>query len=273
MTLTALAWRGGKSAGPGNTTGTGAWVASLLPSDTDVFYCEPCFGMGGVLLQRPKAGAEMVNDLDGRLMNWWRVVRDQPAELARLLRYTPCAREAYEEARQTLDCADPVRRALAFTVLLQQAHPARRTPDESLSRAGGWYAAVDPARAGQRQPLAIERLAERLRDVALENTDALAVLARTAKRDDAVVYVDPPYAGTAGYAHEVDREALALVLQAQRGRVALSGYGDEWDALGWRRESRAVVASATHAMESTDATRTESLWMNYAPAQQRLVLE
>ena len=46
-------------------------------------------GMLGVLLQREPAKREIVGDTDGDLVNWWRTVRDQPAELGALLDYSP----------------------------------------------------------------------------------------------------------------------------------------------------------------------------------------
>ena len=61
-----------------------------------------------------------------------------------------------------------------------------------------------------------------------------------------MVYVDPPYDNTIGtegaYRHGVDRDALLDVLRVQRGRVAISGYGDEWDALGWERHEYETVS-------------------------------
>lgn len=48
-------------------------------------YVEPFFGSGAVLLGRPGGAGkvETVNDADGLLVNFWRAVRDDPAEVAR----------------------------------------------------------------------------------------------------------------------------------------------------------------------------------------------
>ena len=48
--LHALPRMGGKSYN--SRSGTGRWIAGLLPEYTDGAYVEPFFGMGGVLLQR-----------------------------------------------------------------------------------------------------------------------------------------------------------------------------------------------------------------------------
>ena len=73
--LSALAYLGGKSVNA--TQSTGRWIHSLLPiSNTRSIYVEPFCGMCGVLLQRPPLGCEVINDLNSRLINWWRVIRD-----------------------------------------------------------------------------------------------------------------------------------------------------------------------------------------------------
>ena len=79
--LRGLKWVGGKSAA--SALGTGKWITSLLPYDRT--YAEPFAGMCGVLLQRFPSAEEIVNDLDERVVNWWRVVRDRPDEIQRLI--------------------------------------------------------------------------------------------------------------------------------------------------------------------------------------------
>lgn len=93
-----IRYLGGKSAQ--SATGTGRWIASLLPTgDT---YCEPCFGMGGVFLYRAPAKREIINDRSGRIVNFWRVIRDQPEPLATMLDQSPTipARDEYAWATQ-----------------------------------------------------------------------------------------------------------------------------------------------------------------------------
>ena len=61
--LSALRYYGGKNA----QHRTGRWIASMLPYDKG--YVEPFAGMLGVLLQRRRSAAEMVNDADGNLID------------------------------------------------------------------------------------------------------------------------------------------------------------------------------------------------------------
>ena len=117
----------------------------------------------------------------------------------------------------------------------------------------------DPAR------LEITRLMERMRGVAIENMDAIELMKKTAPLGDAVLYVDPPYPTVREglYRHsQIDVAALTSVLHAQRGAVLVSGYGEEWDHLGWER--REIPANSSINPLSTGG-RVEVAWMNYPP--------
>ena len=167
----------------------------------------------------------------------------------------------------------PLRRAHAFTVVMLQSHPATNgdggwsigNMPTSWQRITGWSWHHGIA---ERLP----HLAERMRNVVLENRDALDLLTELADREDVLIYVDPPYADTVGYRHDVDRAGLHEALRAQRGKVLVSGYDDEWDVLGWRRESRAgKVSYGIMGGRREHQARTESVWANYPHAQTRLL--
>ncbi len=76
--------------------GKAQWIASFLPHTPDSCYIEPFAGMAGVLLARAPVKTEILNDLNGRVVNWWRAVRDKPEEFGRLLEFTPFSRAEYE---------------------------------------------------------------------------------------------------------------------------------------------------------------------------------
>ena len=248
-----MEWSGGK-AGP-----RGAWVNSWLPQ-TCAMYVEPFAGMLGVLLQRAEAPTEIVNDLDGRVVNWWRSLRDHPEQLGRLIALTPRSRTEYVQAA-TADLSAGVEGAAAFTVLMQQRlmrSDVNKWAADTPPLAGGSGTAV-PWHSGL--PGKVGPLARRLANVQLECADALDLLRRIQHRADAVIYADPPYPDTRRpYAVEVDYAELGTMLAAQRGRVAVSGYATDWDHLGWRAER-----------QNRSRDRVETLWMNYAPTQRRLL--
>ena len=273
-------------------TRTGKWITTLLPYDARGIYCEPFAGMLGVLLQRPPARYEIVNDADEQVITFWRVLRERPDALRRALELTPPSLREYERALDTLDLewggraehhvrasrrsaplsgsVDELEVARAFAVVQQQPHLPRGAwlPNFSSNWDGDWTRGLASH---------VPALAARLRGVQLACEDALRVLARVAERDDAVVYCDPPYAGTSGYvdayAHVVNdaaRARLADVLRSAQGKVAVSGYGDEWDVLGWERhEHPTITANGARGVWE----RTEVLWTNFRvrAAQERML--
>ena len=78
------------------------WLLPLLPVEGVHHYCEPFGGSAAVLLNRPPAPIETYNDLDGEVVNFFRVLRDQRGELIEALRLTPFSREEFE-----LACSPP----------------------------------------------------------------------------------------------------------------------------------------------------------------------
>lgn len=89
------------------------WIVSLLPPHR--ICVEPFCGAASVLMRKKRSWAEIVGDLDDRVVNPLRVLRDKSMadELARLLALTPfsetefrCSKESsddmVEEARRTL---------------------------------------------------------------------------------------------------------------------------------------------------------------------------
>ena len=248
----ALSYLGGKAK-------TGRWIANQLPQTTDCTYIEPFAGMLGVLLQRPPSRSEIVNDANERIVNWWQTIRDHPTDVATRLEWTPSSRTDFDNAADSLDDPDPIVRAWALTVVLSDGF--MHTDYGNLS----WQPTYDTtgvkALPGRER---LQRLADRIRDVQLENRDACDILERIAKVPQAVVYCDPPYRssviGSDMYKTEPDLNRLTELLQAQQGQVAISGYNDEWDHLGWRKTPRHVQSAV-----GARGNRLEHLWFNYLP--------
>ena len=259
MVLRALGYYGGKS----GDRRLGRWVSSFLPVRTG--YCEPFAGMLGVLLCRPRCGVEVVNDLDGRIVEWWRVVRDDPKELIRRLECTPYSRRTYLEAYDSLSSAVGVDLAWAVSVVLMQGRMsslesrAFRAPDSGL-----WcksHAQVFQSMVGR-----LNDLSDRMRLVSLEEMDACKFIGKWGHNEDWVMYVDPPYRGKGLYGADVVLEDLAEVLRECKCFVGVSGYeGCGWDdMLGWERHD---LKTWSHV---GDGERVECLWTNQ-PVEGRLL--
>ena len=59
------------------------WIISHFPPHR--VYVEPFGGGGSVLLRKPRSYAEVYNDMDGEIVNVFRMVRDRGDELLRVL--------------------------------------------------------------------------------------------------------------------------------------------------------------------------------------------
>ena len=254
--LSGLGYIGGKSA---NGRGSGQWIADQLPYRTA--YLEPFAGMLGVLLQRTRCRREVVNDLDERVMNWWAVLRDNWQELERLFLLTPrwsktLVEEAVAKEEAALDAGDRVAAAYYMTIRGTQGF-ARSINSTAAGRSYTEFACCPPL-----SELRVRELWERIRRVELENIDAVEFLDRYGQMEDAVFYCDPPYPTgiTQHYTHkEVDMDGLTDQLVRVAGFCAISGYGDEWDHLGWHRYELKIKNTLT-AKSYVD--RTEVLWSN-----------
>lgn len=265
-----LQYHGGKSGG----NKAGKWIADMLPWKSDSVYIEPFAGMLGVLMQRAPVKNELVNDLNGDIYNWWMCVRDHPEELARLIALTPRSRQAFSEARELIkaDKIDGVRRACALHVVVTQSlmHAADGTT---------WTPSYSPMRIARWLGEELQPLAERMCDVQIENRDALEILERASICNSAVIYCDPPYRTTECDVYGKDTKGtnwdrMAELLKAQTGKCAVSGYGSEWDMLGWERFelTKGFSVLKTEGYREPQ-TRTEVLWCNYTPAPRQGALE
>ena len=243
-------------------------------------YVEPFFGSGAVLLSRPRAGVEVVNDLNGELIHFYRVLRDERTRyrLIDALTYTPYARDELDAARTAPVPDDPVERARLFLIRSNQSYVG-------AGGAGPWTCTYSPssrhsnATKWNNYVTRLSAVAERLSAVQIENTDALAVIGKAAKAvsPDLVLYLDPPYLHSTrngsrydedGFTDGDHEEMLGRVRDLP-GPVVLSGYASElYDGTlspehGWSREvhSRAATSSAG---KGSVARREEVLWFNAA---------
>jgi DNA adenine methylase len=245
---------------PGSKWSMADWIISHMPPHTT--YLEPFFGSGAVLFRKSPSVIETVNDLDGNVVNLFRVIRDRPDELAHVLQWTPYARDEYYTAYD--DAGDDLERARRFLVRMWQAIGAK-TSDRT-----GWRSdiSVDTSykpKEWTKLPAKLSAVAERLRQVQIENQLAEAIMERY-RRPDVLIYCDPPYLLSTRskrlYKHELMSEEehgrLLDQLEEHPGPVLLSGYANDLydDRLRhWIRDTKVVAAESGRS-------RTEVLWIN-----------
>lgn len=241
-------------------------------------YIEPYCGSATVFFSREKVPNEILNDIDYRIVNFFRVLqsREKSRELLRLLRRTPTARAEFDKACYIIDHsenASDIELAWGFFVasILGISRLGRGT---SIRRSGlvrGSRNMVSNDFINKVR--ALPYFAQRLKDAFIENTEALKVLRRFDCKD-AVIYLDPPYVHSTRssdrYAFDADNfDHHALVdylLHDVKGKVVLSGYDNEvykpLERKGWKRFDyvRALRANVTSGRREK---RVESIWRNH----------
>jgi DNA adenine methylase len=263
-------------------------IISLMPRH--LHFVEAFFGGGAVLLARDpddqrlfisthNGVSEVVNDLNGRLVNFWRVLQNEELfrVFVRRVQAIPLARDEWVRAHVGAQ-GEAVNDAVAFFVDCRQSrsgmmrdftsitrHRTRRQMNGNVSE---WLGAVD----------GLADVHTRLRRVLIECRDGIELIARE-DTPHTLFYCDPPYVHssrrtTNGYAHEmtdVDHIRLAGVLNRVQGKVILSAYPSAlYDRLysGWRRVEFDLP---NHAAGGPIKVReTEVVWLNYPPGEQAM---
>lgn len=245
------------------------WILERLPHRYEC-YIEPYAGALGILVNRPRSRREIASDLNGRIVNWWEVVRERCEELQHKLRWTPNSEKLYYECATTLDEGDAVERAWKLHVTLTFG---RMHTDAAKHIHYSWRLAVGGTSPSLASTEGLGDVRDRIRNVTLLNKPALEILERAVNEPQAVVYCDPPYTSARTDVYHLfqeDREATVDVLRRMQGDVAISGYNDDWDELGWERHE--FKTNFTEGLKGrTAAERTEVLWTNYPPPQRRLL--
>lgn len=250
----------------GGKTNMARRIVAHLPAHEH--YVEPFAGSLAVLLQKPRARVETVNDINGEIVRFWRVLRDRPLELEFACALTPHSRGEHHDAYEETD--NDVEAARRTWVKLTQGRSSQ------LRATTGWCVPSTGPALGMSRYLAayVDRIlpcAERIAGVSLENRPALEVIATYGKKSDALIYADPPYLTSTrtrspnAYAVDMgDVESHIELLTALRdcsATVVLSGYPsslyDETLA-DWRRVEFAAFTGQGHA----DGKRREVLWIN-----------
>lgn len=201
-------------------------IAELVPSDIKSFI-DVFGGAGWVLFFRERwAGLEVYNDLDGRLVNLFRIVKYHPDELQRELQHMPHSRRIFEQVLASEPLTD-IQAAARFCYLMNRSFGGKGTQyGRSLK---GSPSGKNPSRINE----LITALSVRLDKVRIEQLDFSKALADFDK-PGAFFYCDPPYysssetnrgtydaLGGEDFDHQRLREALGTV----NGRWLLS-YDD-----------------------------------------------
>lgn len=246
------------------------WILQFFPAHR--CYVEPFAGGASVLLRKTRSYAEIYNDLDGEIVNLFKVARDHGAELLQAIELTPFARTEFADSY--IAAADPVEQARRTLVRSFMGFGSASVSHQiSGFRANSNRSGTTPAHDWKNYPEALRMTIKRLQGIVIENRNALDVMTRH-DAPTTLHYVDPPYVHdtrylknkTHAYRHEMtddDHRALSATQRGSKGMVVLSGYPcDLYDVElypDWKRFERKALADGAKE-------RTEVLWLNQACA-------
>ncbi len=287
-----LKWHGGKSY-------LADWIISLMPKH--LHYVEPYAGGLAVLLAKdpndPKydwvtgnsqfrGTSEVVNDLNGELTNFWRVLQDGILfpTFQKLLSVTPFSQTEFDDAEDKMQPIFPdkmhdVFAAVNFFVRCRQSRAGGFKSFTTLSRnrtrrgmneqASAWLNAID----------GLPAVHDRLKRVVILHDDALKVI-RQQDGPKTLFYLDPPYVhstrspgATKAYEYEMSDDdhralcdAVTGTFTAQiKGKVMLSGHDNEmYDVVlvrqhGWARHDKLI----DNKLSDDRLPVIESVWTNF----------
>lgn len=264
-------------------------IAAMLPEHQN--YIEAYGGAAGLLLNKKPSKVEVYNDLSQGMVTLYRVIRDQPDELARVLELTPFARGEWQYCQKLYNSPEwfslsDIEKARVVFVSLEQSFNGQLKnsgwrfggPNHDSSVAQGFYAKLDK----------IAQVANRFKNVQIENKPALELLTQW-DNSKTLAYLDPTYMPATrsqktksknDYEHEMtndDHDALLSFCLNSKSMIVLSGYySEEYDQplsnAGWTRHDFNCIASSCLVTDGNGrkgrnnetAKRVECVWVNPA---------
>jgi len=171
------------------------WLEQLYHFFPDHTHFVDLFcGSMSVTLNKKPSSLDTANDLDGSVINFFRVLRERPDELFYQLDLTPISRQEYKDCFPIYS-DDPIEWARRFFVRCRMSFQG-----SGLKEYTGFNACVNTTERGLSKNVskylsAVERLpgiVERLKNVQIEQLDYRECLKKY-DRSGTFFYVDPPY--------------------------------------------------------------------------------
>lgn len=248
---------------PGGKWRIAEWIISHFPPHK--VYCEPFFGSGAVFFSKSPNYIETINDIDGNVVNLFRVCREHPEELSKALSLTPWAREEYISCHD-MKCDDLVEWARRTIVRYHQSFGTSNSSKNSW-RNVQTYGGPRCASMWNYLPEAVQNACSRLKEAQIENIDAIELMKRY-NDENTLLYLDPPYPESIRkknlYKHEMtdeQHEELLNVILKSKSKVIISSYDNDLyneRLAGWYTAVRPTIAQM-------GLHRIEKIYMNYQP--------
>ncbi len=232
--------------------GKGNMVAKILPLLPEgQVYVEPYFGAGSIFFAKELSPVEVINDIDGEVVNVFRVLQDKGKfeELRHRLMYTPYARGELERAIGIVRSKEGSDVDRAWAKIVVHNFGFGGIEAKSNGRWGRNFVSVNGVSKNVNSWLMrlsmLDAIHWRLMMAQIDNRDGIEVI-KYWDSDRSVFYIDPPYIldtrKGSEYSHEMsneEHERLVELLIGIKGKAVVSGYAHkiymELDKARWRR--------------------------------------
>lgn len=196
-------------------------IIDLIPQEHNI-YIEVFGGAASVLYQKQPSKLEVLNDINGELINLHRAIRNNPQTLSMFLNDLFISREIFDDIRKRkMKPKNNIERAAFYFYQLTQSFGSKGDNFAMAAKSG-------------RKPKNIYRdfkkISDRLKYVTIENM-SFSKLIPLYDKEDAFFYIDPPYVSTESYYKNTggfgikEHEQLAELLSKVKGKFLLS-YND-----------------------------------------------
>ncbi len=237
-------------------------------------WVEAFCGSAAITLAKKPANIEVINDVDDEIVNFFEQLRSNTSRLTQQISFTPYASEELEKARSSKKKLSKLERARQFLVKSMMAvngifgeerggfsHSDSYVRNGKEARVSRWYNLPDR----------FIPVVERLRNVRIENRNALVLLKSYIHRPSTLVYLDPPYFGerTNGYNKDANTRKfhsdLLNLANKANCMIFISCYDNDLynskltAKRGWRKKS---IKTITKDPSGNSHERTEVIWMN-----------
>lgn len=253
-------------------------LEALIPEHK--IFLEPFVGSGALALNHIRSPVEIINDLDGDIINLFRVMsdREKGRELIDRLLKVPYDRKIFdavrEEQKNNFTGYNSIEKAVLTYILISQSFNATRS---SFSKGG--YASTELYHQDMFDNL--PKVYERLENVKIYNVDALDLLPCYVDNPKAFIFLDPPYrhdlrGKNADRAYkcemsETQQIKLLKIIGNAQAKILLCGYKAEkgidlYDVYllpyGWKCYKLMEISKSAQKKDAKDFA-TEYVWCNY----------
>jgi DNA adenine methylase len=239
-------------------------ILPLIPKHT--LYVEPFFGGGAVFWAKEPIKAEVINDYNGMVINFYRQLKMNYSELKAYCDATPYSRDAYTQAMVVYKqpyLFSSIIKAWAFWVGTVQGFS---------NQIGSWRCSQPRHKEAllnfNKKQLLSQEACQRLELVQMENMDAVKLIL-SKDSPDTFFYIDPPYVNASqghygGYTQQHFDDLLAA-LSSLKGKFLLSSYPNDSLTKHRRKQKWESKDTDMQLSASNDKTRrkVECLTANY----------